>query len=679
MSGGRTGLAQTGVVTYTLWCDEGRTPTKRLKLDKRFEAIVQKALAFIEAELEKGRYHVSEKLAKGLADGTDVASADRAKARQFRVLAEGIRRNHEALLAAIVPERAYLGRWWFGTYTGKIELRFDRAQQRARPVRNPLTGATGPALVLTPAVKARVYDPRLPPEYKELVGAVEFDKDRMDYVIRVRGGTVGINGFRTRTPDLTRNYLLKSEARVWDFTVVDGEIVGRMMTGDRFRLIPTDHDRLKKRLVELDGLKTPFETPETPRRATALPASLLPELGKVTPSPLRWSRGELRRFGATGEGRAKIAFTNVNQVVFSHTGTSAYVVQAGTTYSLNAHLGKEKYRSRTGSPIAVARTNQVIAVPNATGTKVFDATNGEYIKIRFGKSSSVATFSPDGQRLIVGSRLGELQVFARGGKRLVNVKHSNAVNAIAISPDSKRAYSAVADKSINIWDVTNKGKFLGAMKPTEFDLGSLRVSPDGKLVMGIARVSTGGGQSKRLPVTQFEIQIWDVERKTRVFTTRIGHSATSIDVSPDWRYAIVGEKDGPLALWDLTEGVERYHLIGHTRPANNVRFSSDGRFVISGGSDGWVIIWGMPQHVFVGEQDPPNIARKKQTKPKEPPRALTAEERKMAEVRRTLKLAEAAIQTGKRVRAARFLQQAERLAGKNPVIRREIERIRELF
>jgi hypothetical protein len=58
---------------------------------------------------------------------------------------------------------------------------------------------------------------------------------------------------------------------------------------------------------------------------------------------------------------------------------------------------------------------------------------------------------------------------------------------------------------------------------------------------------------------------------------------------------------------------------------------------------------------------------------------LTETERKRAQALRSLRFAESAVKLGRRVDASKFLKEAEQLAGDDPLVRREIKRIRDLL
>ena len=111
----------------------------------------------------------------------------------------------------------------------------------------------------------------------------------------------------------------------------------------------------------------------------------------------------------------------------------------------------------------------------------------------------------------------------------------NVANAIAFSPDGRRALIAAADRSVRLWDVE------------------------------------GRRDLKRL----------------------VGHTASvwSVAFSADGKRAISGGADGAVRVWDLFTGSEAKKFDAHAGPVTTVAFSADGTKGISGGYDGAVVWW----------------------------------------------------------------------------------------
>ena len=108
-------------------------------------------------------------------------------------------------------------------------------------------------------------------------------------------------------------------------------------------------------------------------------------------------------------------------------------------------------------------------------------------------------------------------------------------NAIAYSPDGRRALVAAADRSVRLWDVEGN-------RPLKILVGH-----------------TGS--------------VW------------------AAAFSADGTRGISGGMDGTARVWDLFTGTERLRLDGHTTLVTAVAFSADGTRAVSGGYDGDVVWW----------------------------------------------------------------------------------------
>lgn len=699
---GRDGLQQTGVATLTVWTHDAVQPRTRVRFSRRFDTVVRGALQHVEDQLDEGNFIVGLKIAKGIAENTEVGESLRERAARSVLVAERLRRSHRELLALVVPEKEFTGRWWFGRFTGRLSILFDRPELKVSPVVR--TSQINPSLPEMPRARLRMYDPRLPPQYKLLNGAVDFDPALGEFVLRVKGGGaggIGVVGQAVGMPQ-ARHLLLKTDARTFEFVARDGELAGSTSLGDRLTLIPSTDPKLEARLAELESRKPGFTMPQTPLRGAPLPVSVLPVLDEVLPVKLTWAPAEIRRFverDARKRNR-RVGVTRgkkIRQVVFNEPGSRLYGVFGGTTVAWIAQTGKQDFRSNTGFPIDVSHTGRFIAVPTGSGTRLFDGHHGRRFPnhafeaiVQGKRSSTVAKFSPDGRRLITADRTGRLEVFLTG-RRLLAVQHSTAVTAVGMSRDGTIVVSATADKKLNAWDLGEKGKFIGNLEGSESEIAAIHVSPDGRYVLTISLAKNRnaprfaafrGRQRSASPVRQVEIQVWHVASQRRVHSGRYGHDVTCAAVSPDWRRALIGEADGPVSVWDLLRGRETHRLAGHTQPAHCVCFTADGRFAAGGANDGWVILWGLPEvQPFDGSRPPvrPVAGTKESRGPVVARKPLSPAERKRALAMRSLRFAEFALKSGRRNDVSKFLKEAEQIAGDDPLVRREIKRIRDLL
>ena len=174
--------------------------------------------------------------------------------------------------------------------------------------------------------------------------------------------------------------------------------------------------------------------------------------------------------------------------------------------------------------------------------------------------------------------------------------HSDWVNSVNFSRDSKRLVSASSDGTVRVWDVAsgreiekhqesgNKDK-----KENSVAINSASFSPDGKTV--------AFGTDEEL------VKLWDINSNTIILTTPRRHrgKVNSVNFSPDGKI-LVSASDGDssnsgnrydnvLKLWDAATGREIVTLNKHSAPVNSVTFSPDGKTIVSASNDGSYIVW----------------------------------------------------------------------------------------
>jgi len=88
--------------------------------------------------------------------------------------------------------------------------------------------------------------------------------------------------------------------------------------------------------------------------------------------------------------------------------------------------------------------------------KIWDAETGQETLTLTGHLNVVnsAIFSPDGKRIVSGSYDNTLKIWdAETGQETLTLKgHSATVNCVIFSPDGKRIVSGSSDKTLKIWD-----------------------------------------------------------------------------------------------------------------------------------------------------------------------------------------------------------------------------------
>lgn len=155
--------------------------------------------------------------------------------------------------------------------------------------------------------------------------------------------------------------------------------------------------------------------------------------------------------------------------------------------------------------------------------------------------------------------------------------HSDSVNDVAFSPDSKLLASASFDNLIKVWDVKT-GELVNTLIGHDDWVVSVAFSPDGRLL--------ASGSYDR------SIHIWDVN--TGELLRRLsghGQGITSVDFHPEGQVLVSSGKDNAIMYWEVSTGALLNTVKGHYNYINAVKFEPTGKHVISAGGDKLIMIW----------------------------------------------------------------------------------------
>jgi WD40 repeat protein len=171
--------------------------------------------------------------------------------------------------------------------------------------------------------------------------------------------------------------------------------------------------------------------------------------------------------------------------------------------------------------------------------------------------------------------------------------HTNWVNAVAVTPDGRRAVSASWDRTLRLWDLSS-GQTLRTLEGHTAWVKAVAVTPDG-------RRAVSGSIDRTL-------RLWDL-RSGQTLRTLEGHTAevSAVAVTSDGRQVVSASWDKTLRVWDLGSGETLRTLEGHTGSVNEVAVTSDGRWAVSGSGDHTLRLWdlegGQTPRTLVGHTD----------------------------------------------------------------------------
>jgi WD40 repeat protein len=168
--------------------------------------------------------------------------------------------------------------------------------------------------------------------------------------------------------------------------------------------------------------------------------------------------------------------------------------------------------------------------------------------------------------------------------------HNHLLQAVVLTADGLRAYSAGFDHQILGWDLAT-GQLLPFRVNTEVAVNSLALNLDGKQL--ISGHSDG------------QIKIWD-SQSGQFLTSWYGHEGGVSSLALTDQLLVSACEDGTVILWNIRNGEQLQTFAGHGGKVTQVAINLQGKQVVTAGIDCTVRVWdaktGEPQHLLVGHE-----------------------------------------------------------------------------
>ncbi|HTV49438.1 MAG TPA: S16 family serine protease [Phycisphaerae bacterium] len=215
---------------------------------------------------------------------------------------------------------------------------------------------------------------------------------------------------------------------------------------------------------------------------------------------------------------------------------------------------------------------------------VWDIASGNQLyKFTCGMPAFSVAVSPEGNWVVVGTQSGGRMWNLHTHQEVVSYAHANnTVYALAWSHDGE--YVADGGSKICIWSM-QQHKFISTLSESGKSFGGLAFTPDDRyLFSGASQPGDAGGAT----VTK-----WDLSTQRNIQTVTMTHGVWSMAVTPDGRYVFAVGYDNFLYVWPLSGSQVFIFSTGHTWDITSVAISSDGNYALLGSKDMTVSVLGL--------------------------------------------------------------------------------------
>ncbi len=195
---------------------------------------------------------------------------------------------------------------------------------------------------------------------------------------------------------------------------------------------------------------------------------------------------------------------------------------------------------------------------------------------------SAAVFSPNSNIFAASSRQEIRAWHLNTGIELfqLNAKQPSFNDKLMFSPDGKKLAVTGRSGNLQVWDISTQRDIT---PPNIKRTSTLAFSPDSSVLVTVSREG---------------IHLWNLDIELEdapiLIAGNLGGFKNELVFSPDGTILVGSGMDmwrNPIKLWDVETGRSLGALSGHTEPIETLVFSHDGKILASGSDDGTVLLW----------------------------------------------------------------------------------------
>lgn len=220
----------------------------------------------------------------------------------------------------------------------------------------------------------------------------------------------------------------------------------------------------------------------------------------------------------------------------------------------------------------------------------------------FDEAVRALRFAPQGQVMATAGNAGLIHLWdislPSQGRLITRLSgHTQEINDLLFTPDSRHLISGAADYSLRVWDLAT-GQCIQTIEEENGHCKTLALAPTRRLVAaagwaGIIRLYLLNQENRLEPFHAF-----------KVHATRIAQIA----FHPEGRHLISAGQSGTVRMWDVDTGQPLMRWHGHTQQVQAVSFHPNGLLPASAGEDETIRLWRYDAekiHAAAGQAEPP--------------------------------------------------------------------------
>jgi WD40 repeat protein len=267
--------------------------------------------------------------------------------------------------------------------------------------------------------------------------------------------------------------------------------------------------------------------------------------------------------------RAAIGETNAELNALSAS-SEALVASNRQFDALFKSLEAGKELKRSVGATAETRTRVITALQQSVyGVKEYNRLEGHADWV------SSVSWSPDGERLVSGSKDSTLKLWKADGTLLRNMpSHMAGVYSVSFSPNGQLIASASEDKTVKLW--SRNGDLLNTLTGHQDAVSSVSFSSDGQMLASASWDNT--------------VKLWSTDGA--LLKTLQGHTdrVLGVSISPDGQLIASASRDQTIILW-RRDGTFIKSWKAHNNAITSISFSPDSQMIASTSADTTAKLW----------------------------------------------------------------------------------------